>query len=110
MMCNSLKEGVHASLEELKTLSSEVKEKMFLMHYPDDWEKHNIDGFARVDQTRISLHFFVNLIIDLLRFLKKRVLRWPLFCFLIILPQHVDDFYYLITIITICCKIILCFI
>lgn len=40
------KGGVHASLEELKTLPSEVKEKMFLMHYPDGWEKQNIDGFA----------------------------------------------------------------
>lgn len=40
------KGGVHASLEELKTLPDEVKRKMFLMHYPDGWEKQNIDGFA----------------------------------------------------------------
>ena len=40
------KGGVHASLEELRTLPSEVKEKMFLMHYPDEWTKQNIDGFA----------------------------------------------------------------
>ena len=40
------KGGVHASLEELKTLPREVREKMFLMHYPDGWEKQNIDGFA----------------------------------------------------------------
>lgn len=38
--------GVHASLEELKTLPDEVKEKMFLMHYSDEWGKQNIDGFA----------------------------------------------------------------
>lgn len=40
------KGGVHASLEELKTLPDEVKRKMFLTHYPDGWEKQNIDGFA----------------------------------------------------------------
>lgn len=40
------KGGVHASLEELKTLPDEVKRKMFLMHYPDGWEKQKIEDFA----------------------------------------------------------------
>lgn len=44
--CQFFKGGVHASLEELKTLPFKVKRKMFLMHYPDSWEKQNIDGFA----------------------------------------------------------------
>lgn len=32
--------GVHASLEELAQLPPEVREKTVLMHYGDDWEKH----------------------------------------------------------------------
>ena len=31
--------GVHASIEELKTLPAKTKAKMILMHYGDDWEK-----------------------------------------------------------------------
>jgi ribonuclease BN (tRNA processing enzyme) len=31
--------GVHASIEELKTLPAKIKAKMVLMHYGDDWEK-----------------------------------------------------------------------
>lgn len=31
--------GVHASIEELKTLPKELKNKIVLMHYGDDWEK-----------------------------------------------------------------------
>jgi hydroxyacylglutathione hydrolase len=37
---------VHASLPELRTLPSHVKEKMFLVHYPDNKEEHNISDFA----------------------------------------------------------------
>lgn len=37
---------VHASLKELKKLPKKIKEKMFLMHYEDNWEDQNIDGFA----------------------------------------------------------------
>jgi ribonuclease BN (tRNA processing enzyme) len=40
------KNPVHASLSELNTLDSSIKKKMILMHYADDWEKHNINGFA----------------------------------------------------------------
>jgi len=32
--------GVHASLDELRTLPADLKRKMVLMHYGDDWEAH----------------------------------------------------------------------
>jgi len=32
--------GVHASIDELKNLSADVRAKTLLMHYGDDWEKH----------------------------------------------------------------------
>lgn len=38
--------GVHAPLADLKGLPSDVKAKMFLMHYSDDWEKQDINDFA----------------------------------------------------------------
>lgn len=38
-------EGVHAPLSMLKGLPSKVKSKMFLMHYSDDWAKHEIFDF-----------------------------------------------------------------
>ncbi len=38
--------GVHAPLKDLQTLQREVKKKMFLMHYSDDWPHHNILEFA----------------------------------------------------------------
>lgn len=38
--------GVHASLMELETLPDEIKAKMYLMHYGDDWEKQNAANFA----------------------------------------------------------------
>jgi hydroxyacylglutathione hydrolase len=37
---------VHASLPELRTLPEAVKRKMFLMHYPDNPDQHDIDDFA----------------------------------------------------------------
>ena len=39
-------EGVHAPLEKLRELPPEVKQKMFLMHYSDDWAKHDVSDFA----------------------------------------------------------------
>lgn len=39
-------DAVHAPLADLKTLPDEVKKKMYLMHYSDDWEKQDISGFA----------------------------------------------------------------
>jgi len=38
--------AVHAPLDDLKTLPAEIKAKMFLMHYADDWQKQDITGFA----------------------------------------------------------------
>ena len=37
--------GVHASLQDLKTLDPELKAKMSLMHYDDTYASQNIDGF-----------------------------------------------------------------
>lgn len=46
--------GVHASIDELKELPAEIKAKMTLMHYGDDWEKNSdrvadfgFEGLAR---------------------------------------------------------------
>ena len=35
--------GVHASLEELKNLPIAIRNKMFLMHYGDNWEKFSVE-------------------------------------------------------------------
>jgi ribonuclease BN (tRNA processing enzyme) len=52
--CQFFKGGVHASLEELSTLSKDIKAKTYLMHYSDNWEKslpamekEGFAGFAR---------------------------------------------------------------
>lgn len=37
--CQFYNGGVHASLEEIKTLPPEIKKKMYLMHYNDNWEE-----------------------------------------------------------------------
>ncbi len=42
--------GVHASLDELRTLPAEIKAKMYLMHYGDNWETQDITGFAGLAQ------------------------------------------------------------
>ncbi|MCP4756143.1 MAG: MBL fold metallo-hydrolase [Proteobacteria bacterium] len=38
--------GVHPSLEDLKTLPAEIKKKMHLMHYNDEWANYDISDFA----------------------------------------------------------------
>jgi hypothetical protein len=38
--------AVHAYLEELKTLPKEIKSKMHLMHYADNYDEQDITGFA----------------------------------------------------------------
>jgi ribonuclease BN (tRNA processing enzyme) len=38
--------SVHAPLDELRTLPADVKKKMILIHYADDWEQHDISEFA----------------------------------------------------------------
>lgn len=37
---------VHASLDELRTLPPDIKKKVFLMHYSDDWKNFPADDFA----------------------------------------------------------------
>lgn len=39
-------ENVHATLDSLRVLPPEVKEKMLLMHYGDNWEEHDVSDFA----------------------------------------------------------------
>ncbi len=38
--------AVHAPLADLHTLSADIKHKMFLYHYADNWQEQNIVGFA----------------------------------------------------------------
>ena len=38
--------AVHAPLADLRTLPDNIKAKMYLMHYSDDWSNHNIADFA----------------------------------------------------------------
>jgi len=38
--------AVHAPLEDLKTLPPEIKRKMYLFHYSDDWKKQDIKDFG----------------------------------------------------------------
>ena len=38
--------AVHAPLADLRTLPAEIKAKMHLMHYADNWEAQDITGFA----------------------------------------------------------------
>ncbi len=38
--------AVHAPLDDLKTLPPEIKNKMYFIHYSDDWKKQNITGFG----------------------------------------------------------------
>lgn len=46
--CQFFPGGVHASIQELTQLPSEIKERMFLVHYGDNWKKFNPEktGFA----------------------------------------------------------------
>ena len=37
---------VHASIQQLRTLPKKFKEKMYLMHYGDDYTKHDVSDFA----------------------------------------------------------------
>jgi ribonuclease BN (tRNA processing enzyme) len=38
--------AVHAPLSDLKTLSDDIKKRMLLMHYSDDFEKKDVSDFA----------------------------------------------------------------
>ncbi|TAL70823.1 MAG: MBL fold metallo-hydrolase [Bacteroidetes bacterium] len=37
---------VHASVQQLRQLPKTIKKKIYLMHYGDDWKKHNISDFG----------------------------------------------------------------
>ena len=38
--------AVHAPMDDLKKFSSEIKQKMYLMHYADNWKEQNANDFA----------------------------------------------------------------
>jgi hypothetical protein len=44
--CQFFTGGVHASLEELATLPAELKGKMVLMHYADNWQQYEAQAKA----------------------------------------------------------------
>jgi hydroxyacylglutathione hydrolase len=48
---------VHASVEELRELPSEVKKKMYLMHYTDDWQKYKVADFGGLAHQGIKYTF-----------------------------------------------------
>ena len=41
---------VHASIDELRTLPSEIRNKLYLMHYQDDYQKYDVSDFAGLVQ------------------------------------------------------------
>lgn len=51
--------GVHAGIEELKTLDSETKKKMILCHYADNFASYDVkaDGFAALAKRGIYYDF-----------------------------------------------------
>ncbi len=59
--CQFFTGGVHASLEELKELPPEIKKKMILTHYGDNWEKFEEKvkqyGFAGLNKQHVYYEF-----------------------------------------------------
>jgi len=57
--CQFFSGGVHASYDDLKTLSPDIKKKMFLCHYGDTAEKYDplADGFAGFAQRGCYYNF-----------------------------------------------------
>ncbi|OQX27752.1 MAG: hypothetical protein BWK80_03720 [Desulfobacteraceae bacterium IS3] len=49
--------AVHAPLQDLKTLAPEIKQKMYLVHYSDDWKNQDISGFAGWCEQGVSYIF-----------------------------------------------------
>lgn len=49
--------GVHASLEELATLDEEVRSRMYLIHYADNYEEQDLSGFAGLARQGITYRF-----------------------------------------------------
>jgi ribonuclease BN (tRNA processing enzyme) len=38
--------AVHTPLSDLQTLPEDIRKKMYLIHYSDNWQQHSADGFA----------------------------------------------------------------
>lgn len=55
--CSFIPNPVHSSLGELKTLPKEIKSKMLLMHYSDDYEKYDISEFMGLAKEGIKYIF-----------------------------------------------------
>ena len=59
--CQFYPGGVHASLDELKTLPENIKKKTYLTHYGDNWEKFEDDirsaGFAGLAKQHVWYEF-----------------------------------------------------
>ncbi|MCK4248862.1 MAG: MBL fold metallo-hydrolase [Candidatus Omnitrophica bacterium] len=49
--------AVHAPLEDLKTLPQNIKDKMLLMHYADNWQEQDISDFAGYAQQGLIYSF-----------------------------------------------------
>ena len=57
--CQFFSSGVHTSYDELKTLESSTKKKIYLCHYGDNFESYDPkkDGFAGFAQRGIYYNF-----------------------------------------------------
>jgi len=49
--------AVHASLNDLKTLDPVIKQKMYLMHYSDNYQEQDIEGFAGWAKPKLKYTF-----------------------------------------------------
>jgi ribonuclease BN (tRNA processing enzyme) len=56
---------VHASLQELRTLPEAIKKKMFLVHYPDNHEEHDVSDFAGWTEQGYRYIFENNFVVDI---------------------------------------------
>ncbi|MCX6146315.1 MAG: MBL fold metallo-hydrolase [Candidatus Kapabacteria bacterium] len=55
--CSFKPNPVHASLEELKSLDSQYRDKMMLMHYSDDYEHYDVSDFKGLVKEGILYQF-----------------------------------------------------
>jgi ribonuclease BN (tRNA processing enzyme) len=60
--CQFFTGGVHASYEELKTLPEDIRKRIFLCHYSDNYENYDAvkDGFAGFAQRGVYYDFGTN--------------------------------------------------
>lgn len=52
-----IKNGTHASIEELRSLPAIIKAKMHLVHYSDNYENYNVEEFAGLTQAGVRYVF-----------------------------------------------------